>query len=163
MKRAWAGLALVAGHERNPVGRNQAHIPGLAEGLACIAKAGGFEIRPSVLRAIRGKRPHIGAIALYAGHMRVSLEVHRKAEEGQESCGNNRCCDNSVNCSEHDTHPFVPRPCEAVIRTFLSGCGSIWIRNYSGWARVSLMRITLCGFMRAVCTRLNALIYMENC
>jgi hypothetical protein len=56
----------------------------------------------------------------------------------------------------------VPRPCEAVIRTFLSGGGSIWEQKYSGWARHSLMGITLCGFMTAADIRFNILIYIVN-
>jgi hypothetical protein len=92
--------------------------------------------------------------------MRVGLEVHREAEKGQESGGNNRRCDYGVNCSEHDTHPFVPRPSEGCYSNVLVGRRFNVCSNYSGWARLSLMGITLCGFMRAVAIRFNALSYL---
>jgi hypothetical protein len=56
----------------------------------------------------------------------------------------------------------VPRPSGGCYPNVLVGPRFNLDSNYSGWVRLSLMRITLCGFMRAVGIRFNALIHIEK-
>jgi hypothetical protein len=113
--------------------------------IARVVQAGGIEIGPRFLAAVRAERSNIGAISFGADDRRTRLDLQRQTGECDETSRRDRSDSDGVNCLDHDTRP-CSQPC-AVYRIErpdrASGCFLSVDEFRAGSARFTMMGITI--------------------